>query len=603
VPAGVVVAVGLVAAAPAAATTYCVGVERAGCEQRATATQAFADARSDGDRIELGAVSPMAALASDRAVTVVGSGEDVTVLRGGLTLSAAGAELSGATVNGLELSGSASRVDVEGVAELHGSAILRSATVRGADGVHAVAGTPRLETVLLDLTGGPGLSVGCATTLQARHVTLVGRPAAVVTTACPNSTARVRDSILWGPPGIGFAGPGAVVTEHSDYRAVPGHAPGAGDREVEPGFAPGGARLAAGSPLVDAGSPDPLADTDWPEDRTGLARIADGNGDGAATRDPGAFELAPPAVPLPPDNLLRDPGAEDGGAWTLNGGFARERYGAFPFPSTAAGFALGAGGAFFAGGAQPAGSSGVAGSAGQKVVVTRLAPEIDLGEATASLSGLFGGYRSDADSGAMRVEFLDPAGRTLSAAELDTPSAADRANATTLVPRSRTVAVPRLAREIGVTLQARLATGAYSDAYFDNVGLTVLAPGAPPPRRGRKPFAGVRMLTGKATVGRKGRVALRLACVDATVGRCTGVVTLVGALERRGKPVRVGMAPVGLAPGTTRPVRMRLTRTARAAVRKRHRIRMTVYAAARDGQGMTRTSAVPLVVRSRLGGS
>jgi hypothetical protein len=597
--AAAVVACGLLAAPPAAATTYCVGVERAGCEQRATAAQAFADANDDGDRVELGAVTATSALASDRAIAVVGSGEDETVLRGGLTLSAAGAELSGATVHGLELRGTASRVDVEGVAELHGGAILREATVRGTGGVDAAEGTPRLETVLLDLTGGPGLRVRCGTTLQARHVTLVGRPDAAVTTLCDTSAARFRDSILWGAPGTAFAGPGAVATDHSDYRPVAGHATGAGDRHVDPGFAPGGARLAAGSPLVDAGSPGVLADAEWPEDRAGLPRIADGNGDGTPARDPGAYELAPAAVPLPTGNLLGDPGAEDGGAWTLTGSFARERYGAFPFPSTAAGFALGAGGAFFAGGERPARSPGVVGSARQTVDVTRLAPEIDLGKATASLSGLFGGYRADGDSGAMRVAFLDPAGAALSVAELDTPAASERANATTLLPRSRDVAVPRLARQIEVTLQARLATGIYSDAYFDNLALTVGAPGAPPPPHDAKPFAGVRVLTGSATVDRKGRIAMRLACVHATVGGCTGVVTVVGALKRKGKPVRVGMAALALARGTTRHVRTKLRRRARRAVRQRRRIRMTVYAAARDGQGLTRTSTVPLTVRSR----
>jgi hypothetical protein len=590
----------LVVSSPAAATTYCVGVERGGCEQRATAAQAFADADVDGDRIELGAITATAGLASDRAITVVGSGEGVTVLRGGLTLSAAGSELSGATVHGLDLTGAASSVDVEGLAELHGSAVLRAATVRGSGGIDAADGTPRLETVLLDLTAGPGLRVRCGATLQARHVTLVGMPDAAVTTLCASSAARVRDSILWGPPGTGFAGPGAVVTDHSDYRAVAGHATGAGDREVEPGFGPGRARLAPGSPLLDAGSPDALADTEWPEDRAGLARIADGNGDGTATRDPGAYELAPPAVPLPADNLLGDPGAEDGGAWTLTGSFARERYGAFPFPSTAAGFALGAGGAFFAGGARPSGGPGVAGSASQTVDVTRIAPEIDLGKATASLSGLLGGYRTDADSGAMRVEFLDPAGGMLSAAELDTPAAAERANATTLLPRSRTVAVPPLARTIEVRLQASLATGTYSDAYFDNVALTVAAPGAPPRRGERsKPFAGVRVLTGKATLDRKGRVVIRLACPDATVGACTGVVTLVGSVKRGGKPVRLGMARVRLAAGATRHVRIPLPRSARRAVRERRRIRMTLYVAVHDGQGLTRTSAVPVVVKRR----
>jgi hypothetical protein len=408
--------------------------------------------------------------------------------------------------------------------------------------------------------------------------------------------ARVRDSILWGPPGTGFAGPGTVVTSHSDYRAVAGHAPGAGDREVEPGFAPGSARLAAGSPLIDAGSPGVLAGTEWPEDRSGLPRIADGDGDGLAARDLGAYELAPPAVPLPPGNLLGDPGAEHGGSWSLSGSFARERYGAFPFPSRAAGAALGAGNAFFAGG------PGKAGSASQTVDVTRLAPEIDLAKATATLSGLLGGFRTDADSGSLRAVFLDPAGDPIGETALGTPAAAERANATTLLPRSRTVAIPPLARSVEVTLAASLATGSYADAYFDNVAVTVAAPGAPPPRgpgAPAKPFAGVRVLTARATPDRKGRVGLRLACTDATVGGCSGAVTLAAPLRRGTKPVRVGVARIALAPGRVRRVRVQLTRAARRAVRERRRIRMTAYLAARDRQGLTRTSAVPVLVKRR----
>ena len=48
-------------AAPASATTYCVGFTRAGCEPRDTAAAAFDDA-VDGDRIELGEVRATAAL-------------------------------------------------------------------------------------------------------------------------------------------------------------------------------------------------------------------------------------------------------------------------------------------------------------------------------------------------------------------------------------------------------------------------------------------------------------------------------------------------------------------------------------------------------------
>jgi len=118
-----------------------------------------------------------------------------------------------------------------------------------------------------------------------------------------------------------------------------------------------------------------------------------GSGERIAVRDLGAFELQPPARPLPAGNLLADPGAEQGGAWTLAGGFARERYGSFNFPSRATGDALGAGDRFFAGG------SADGGSAAQHADLTWLAPEIDRGTATASPSALLGGYRADTDPG------------------------------------------------------------------------------------------------------------------------------------------------------------------------------------------------------------
>jgi hypothetical protein len=587
------------ALAPSAlAATYCVGVERPGCEPRATAAQAFADAR-DGDRIELGAVTATAELVSAHDIVVAGSGEGVSVLRGGLTLSAPAAEVKDLTVHGLELAGRAAKLEVQGTAELHGGATLSSATVRGSGGVDAAAGSPTAESVLLDLSGGAGLRVRCGVTLQARHITLIGGPAAAVTTLCTDSVVRVRDSILWPAPGIGFTGPGSVVTDHSDYPAFPGHARGAGDQAVDPGFAPGDPRLPAGSPLIDAGAPEPLGGAEYPEDRSGLPRIADGNGDGAIARDIGAFERAPAAAPVPAGNLLADGGAEEGGSWTLRGGFARERYGAFPFPSLATGAALGAGASFFAGGT--AGTPGPAGSAVQLVDVTRYAPEIDLGGASASLSGLLGGYRDEADSGAIRVEFLDPAGDQVGAAELDTPAAAERANVTTLMPRARTVDVPPLARTAVVRLQASLATGSYSDAYFDNVALTVAAPGAPEDNSDARtrPFAGVRVLTAKARLGRNGRVAVRVACPDATVRRCAGALTLTGRLKRGAARERVGVARVRLRPGERRSVRVRIARAARRAVKQRRRIAVIAYTAVRDGQGVVRTSAVPLVVRSR----
>jgi hypothetical protein len=497
--------------------------------------------------------------------------------------------LSDVTVHGLELSGSAARVHVEGVAELRGSAALRAATVRGDRGIDALDGTPRLETVLLDLTGGPGLQVRCDARLEARHVTLIGTPAALVTTGCGGSVARISDSILWGPSTAGFRGPGRVLTDHTNHRPVAGHVAGPGDRSVEPGFTAGGARLAPGSPLLDAGAADPLAAGAWEEDRAGLPRIADGNGDGTLVRDMGAYELAPPAAPQPEGNLLGDPGAEHGGSWTLSGGFTRERYGAFPFPSAAAGSALGGGNAFFAGGVE------AAATARQVVSLHRLAPEIDAGDATATLAALLGGYRTDADAGAAEAAFLDPRGRVIGTAALAAPTPAERAQVTSLLPRAQTAPVPPLTRTVAVTLRATRATKNYNDAYFDNVALTASAPGVPPPLSGSaKPFAGLRVLTAAPRLDRRGRITLRVGCPARTVGRCAGVVTLAGK-------ERLAAASVRVRAGRARWARLAVPVVVRRVVREKRRVRLRVYVAARDGQGVVRTSVAPVVVRRRHG--
>jgi hypothetical protein len=578
-------AVGVVAGSAEAATTYCVGFERPDCTARASAGQAFVDA-VDGDRIELGTLTVTGALSTAKDVTVVGAGEGKTVLQGGLTLGAAAADVSDVTVTGLKLSGTATRVHVEGVTELRAGSVLRASVVRGDRGVDALDGTARLESVLLDLSGGPGLRVRCDATLQARHVTLVGTPAAMVTTACATSLARLSDSNLWPAAGGTFSGPGRVVTDHTNLRPVAGHAAGAGDLSVEPGFAPGSPRLAPGSPLVDAGGTDPLAVLgSWPEDRSGLPRIADGNGDGALVRDIGAFELAPPPVPLPSDNLLGDPGAERGDAWTLAGGFVRERYGMFPFPSAAEGIALGAGEVFFAGG------TAAASSASQLVPVERFAPEIDAGAARLTLAALLGGYRADADAAAVEATFLGPAGRTIGTTALAGPTPAERAQVTALLARSRSDAIPPLTRSVLVALRATRLTENYSDAYFDNVALTVGAPGVPPPAVTRpKPFAGLRMLTAKAKLDRRRRVRLRVVCPSRTVGRCRGVVTLA----KRSTAARLAAVSVALRAGRARKVRLKLP-----ARPKQRRTRAAVYTAARDGQGVVRTSVAPLVVVRR----
>lgn len=242
--AGVASALLLAAAAPAAATTFCVGFERAGCESRSTAADAFADAL-DGDRIELGDVQATTPLDdTGRSLEVVGSGEGISRIEGGLTLADPGSTLTAVTVHDLTLGGAAGRVEVVGTAELRGAARLQGALVRNG-GIDAAAdGTPQLDTVVIVAAGGPGLRVRCGATLRARQVTLTGTPGELVQTDCATSAAQVGDSILWGPPAAGFAGPGrsppTTRTTAPSRGAPTGPATGT--------TSPGSPRAARGSP-------------------------------------------------------------------------------------------------------------------------------------------------------------------------------------------------------------------------------------------------------------------------------------------------------------------------------------------------------------------
>ena len=95
--------------------------------------------------------------------------------------------------------------------------------------------------------------------------------------------------------------------------------------------------------------------------------------------------------------------------------------GNFPFPSRRIGEALGAGDAFFTAG------PGKGNTATQVVDVREAAPEIDLGEGSAALSALLGGYRGSADGAIVEAEFRDPAGRALGRLQIGPVTAGDRA--------------------------------------------------------------------------------------------------------------------------------------------------------------------------------
>jgi hypothetical protein len=332
----------------------------------------------------------------------------------------------------------------------------------------------------------------------------------------------------------------------------------------------------------------------------------DGDGDGIARRDPGAFERRPPEPPSTAGNLLANPGAEQGSAatndtaapapprWRRSGGFTSVRYGTLvglvAFPSLEAAAALGAGDAFFA-----AGPSGAA-TATQTVDLSGWAPEIDARAGmTVRLSALLGGFRLSDDRALVTARFRGPAGGALGSFSLDTVTAAERGNATMLLPRVASAPVPRLTRSIAVTLRAGAPGGSYNDAYVDDVALVPRVPALPgvPRRRARAPraFGGVAVISRRVRV-RRGRARVRIGCPNAAFRRCAGVVTLT-----RGRFVILGTRQVALRPGETQRVRIPLSLRERRALRRAQRGH--VYSAVRDAQGLTRTVTAPVRIVRR----
>jgi hypothetical protein len=559
-----VAAVLLLPTAGAEAATYCVATSSPGCIERATVAAAFTSAATespDADRIEIGPVDEAGTFADATGQPVEAVGAGVTRLAGTLRLTEPQSSVRTLRVGDLDLAGSAERVLVEGV-------------LRG------LAGSPRVEgsTVAGDL-----LALGDVT---ARHVTVLGGA------RTPGGGAlTLRSAIVDG---------GADPDVNATWSNVP--LAGEGNVDSDPQFvAAGDARLRAGSPMIDAGDPAPLAASEPAEDQAGYVRVVDGRGSGTARRDMGAHEYQPPPVPLPAGNLLANPGAElDTAAWQAVGAFRTEEYGTVDtgasFPSRLAGEALGGGARFFAGG--PASAEA---SASQAVDVRTAAPEIDGGLERMRLSALLGGYGADGDAAEVEAAFLGPAGEPLQAFTIGPVEPLQRGHATNLAPRSATASIPALTRTIRVTVRGRWASGLYNDAYVDNVGLELLpGPRRPGPAsvtgRRRLPFAGVSVLSSVARLDRKGRAWVRLGCASRTVGRCSGRVTLA-ALPTGGRATPIGGRQVGLAPGRRRRVAIRISTAARRRVRARGRLRARLHTAMRDGQGEVRTTIAPLTIK------
>lgn len=156
--------------------------------------------------------------------------------------------------------------------------------------------------------------------IVADHVTAVGSGNAtavgahVQAGAAGDASVTVTNSILHGyvgaylrqaPTGVG-TGDAAVAISHTNVPlgTVVDSGDGAADLAAsntahDPGFeGPGDFRLAAGSPSIDAGDPG----AGLTSDILGVTRPLDGDGDGNAVRDQGAYEFVPPDDPSDPSD-------------------------------------------------------------------------------------------------------------------------------------------------------------------------------------------------------------------------------------------------------------------------------------------------------------
>jgi hypothetical protein len=582
-------------AAPAEAATYCVGTAAPGCVDQPTLSAALAAARDEpgfdtirvGRRTETGAVAD----AAGEPVRVVGAGRAATVLDGHVDFGEDRSSLAALTVRAssataLALRGEGDDLHVAGAVRLRDGSALRTSTVAGAV---VTAGAVAIHSVAVT---GPGIEVESGT-LTAAHMTAFGT-GGVGVRMVGTAIANVSSSVVWGFA-RGFSGSATV-----SYTHVP-------ETGIDPGFvgAPADLRLRPDSPLVDAGDPRPLAAVEPQVDAGGDVRAMDGDGDGTARRDLGAYERRPPPPPAVAGNLIANPGAELGTAagddssspapprWRRTGGFTSVRYGTvvgpFAFPSLEASAALAAGDAFFAGG--PSGPA----SARQVVDVSGWAPEIDARVGVSVLlSALLGGFRESDDRATVQARFVGPAGIVLGSATLDTVTAAERGNATMLTPRTATAVVPRLTRRVAVIVRSEPPAGGYNDAYVDDIALVPSVPplpGVPPRARGRHRFGGVAMLSRRVRVAR-GRARVRVGCPNATVRRCAGTITLA-----RRRAVVLGTRLVAIRPGEEQRVRIPLSRRERRALRRPQRGH--VYAAMRDGNGRTRAVTAPVHIVRR----
>jgi hypothetical protein len=302
--------------------------------------------RGIAERLDISAPGPLNTIGLGAFAGLGATLRDSTVAVAPTDGSIAVAANEGATVERATLVGTIGLVAGSGAPPPHPTSLGRYLDITAREPVAAEGTTLKVESSLLRSHGpfstgllarGSG-GLNESATLEATNVTVLGDGTSGgvgirvqgVRNEVPrhgDATVILRNSLLANfatpisrsgesaAPGFN-AGLGLVTISHSSYdQTIPPLAEGPGSVSagedlgaVDPRFlGPGDFHLADDSPLIDAGEavPAPSADLD------GAPRALDGNGDGSALPDIGAFEHATVVGPAPPGAGAGAPPAAD----------------------------------------------------------------------------------------------------------------------------------------------------------------------------------------------------------------------------------------------------------------------------------------------------
>lgn len=141
----------------------------------------------------------------------------------------------------------------------------------------------------------------------------------------------------------------------------------------------------------------------------------------------------------------------------------------------------------------------------------------------------------------------------------------------------------------------KIACGPGSDAvradFFDTVASDC-------ERVDRGPGPVVAIATHKVRADRRGRVRLKIRCPKTALGECNGKLALTAALKKGAKPVTIGTALFDILHGKTARPRVKLTKSARNALKHRSKLKAAVLTSEVDSVGRRATASAPLVIRA-----